>query len=167
MTAAVTVGAREEGTGEARELEFLTFRVGRESYGIDIHKVQEIRGYEGEGITTIANAPPFIKGVSNLRGTIVPIIDLRIKFGDAEPTYDAFTVVIILSLATRVVGIVVDAVSDVVALRDEEIRPAPAFGALVNTGHVAGIGTRDERMLILIDIEHMMAGADMGLAATA
>ena len=98
--------------GEARE--FLTFRLGAESYGIEILKVQEIRGYEKP--TTIANAPAFIKGVINLRGVIVPILDLRIKFQLGEAKYDEFTVVIILNVAGRMVGVVVDAVSDVVAL---------------------------------------------------
>lgn len=141
--------------------EFLTFRLGAEEYGIDILKVQEIRGYDT--VTQIANAPPFIKGVTNLRGTIVPIIDLRIKFGLGRAEYDQFTVVIILNLSDRVVGIVVDSVSDVLSLSGDHIRPAPEFGSAVDTRYVTGIGALEERMLILVDIERLMAGADMGL----
>lgn len=141
--------------------EFLTFRLGAEEYGIDILKVQEIRGYDT--VTQIANAPDFIKGVTNLRGTIVPIIDLRIKFHLGSVEYDQFTVVIILNLSDRVVGIVVDSVSDVLSLSSEQIRPAPEFGSAVDTRYVTGIGALDSRMLILVDIERLMAGADMGL----
>ncbi|MEQ6600667.1 chemotaxis protein CheW, partial [Pseudomonas aeruginosa] len=93
--------------------EYLTFTLGREEYAIDILRVQEIRGYDQ--VTAIANAPPFIKGVINLRGAIVPIVDLRIKFHLAEVTYDPFTVVIILNIGRRIVGVVVDSVSDVIA----------------------------------------------------
>lgn len=141
--------------------EFLTFRLGAEEYGIDILKVQEIRGYEM--VTTIANAPDFIKGVINLRGAIVPIVDLRIKFRLGRAEYDQFTVVIILNVASRIVGIVVDSVSDVLTLVPDQIRPAPEFGAAVDTRYVTGIGALEERMLILVDIEGLMCGADMGL----
>jgi purine-binding chemotaxis protein CheW len=141
--------------------ECLTFRLGAEEYGIDILKVQEIRGYDA--VTTIANAPEFIKGVINLRGVIVPIVDLRIKFNLGRPEYDQFTVVIILNLANRVVGIVVDSVSDVLTLTAEQVRPAPEFGSAVDTRYVTGIGTLGERMLILVDIERLMTGAEMGL----
>jgi len=141
--------------------EFLSFRLGAEEYGIDILKVQEIRGYEA--VTRIANAPAFIKGVTNLRGTIVPIVDLRVKFGLADPTYDAFTVVIILNVARRVVGVVVDSVSDVIELAGEQIRPAPEFSSGVDASYIRGLGTAGERMLILVDIEKLMGAADMAL----
>lgn len=146
--------------GEARE--FLTFRLGAESYGIEILKVQEIRGYEKP--TTIANAPSFIKGVINLRGVIVPILDLRIKFQLGEAKYDEFTVVIILNVAGRMVGVVVDAVSDVVALKPESIRPTPEFATSVfDTQYITGLGTVDEQMLILLDIEMLLTSTDMAL----
>lgn len=141
--------------------EFLTFRLGAEEYGIDILKVQEIRGYEKP--TTIANAPAFIKGVINLRGAIVPIIDLRMKFALDEARYDSFTVVIILNVAGRVVGIVVDSVSDVITLAQEQVREAPEFSGTLDTAYITGLGTVDERMLILVDIERLMSGADMAL----
>ena len=141
--------------------EYLTFTLGREEYGVDILKVQELRGYEKP--TGIANAPAFIKGVVNLRGTIVPIVDLRLKFNLGEATYDQFTVVIILNVAGRVVGVVVDGVSDVVGLTAEQMRPAPEFSASFDTQYITGLGTVEERMLILIDIEKLMSGADMAL----
>jgi purine-binding chemotaxis protein CheW len=145
----------------ATESEFLTFVLGSESYGIDILKVQEIRGYEQP--TRIANAPAFIKGVVNLRGTIVPILDMRIKFGLGRAEYDAFTVVIILNVANRVVGMVVDSVSDVITLSAEQMKPTPEFGAGLNTDYLMAMGAIDERMLILLDIEKLMTAADMGL----
>ena len=141
--------------------EFLSFRLGSEEYGIDILKVQEIRGYDA--VTRIANTPEFIKGVINLRGTIVPIIDLRIKFALGDPSYDEFTVVIILNVAGRVVGVVVDSVSDVLTLTDAQIRPAPDFSAALDTQYVTGLGAIDERMLILVDIERLIGSRDMGL----
>jgi len=141
--------------------EYLAFTLGKEEYGIDILKVQEIRGYET--VTRIANSPDFIKGVVNLRGIIVPIVDMRIKFQLGEPTYDQFTVVIILNVAGRVVGMVVDSVSDVTTLSPEQIKPAPEMGTALNTDYLIGLGTIDQRMLILVDIDKLMSGAEMGL----
>jgi purine-binding chemotaxis protein CheW len=141
--------------------EYLTFTLGPEEYAIDILKVQEIRGYENP--TTIANAPSFLKGVINLRGTIVPIVDLRIKFNVGKADYTPFTVVIILNIAGRVVGIVVDSVSDVTMLRSDQIRPAPEFAATVDTKYIKGLGTLNERMLIVIDIERLMISQEMAL----
>jgi len=142
--------------------EFLTFTLGDEEYGVDILKVQEIRGYDA--ITKIANAPEFIKGVVNLRGNIVPIVDMRIKFKLGKVEYNQFTVVIILNVAARVVGMVVDSVSDVIMLSPDNIRPAPDFSSQVDIGYLIGLGTVDQRMLILVDIEKLMMGQDMGLS---
>nr|WP_051536558.1 chemotaxis protein CheW [Nitrosospira briensis] len=141
--------------------EFLTFRLGKEEYGIEILKVQEIRGYDA--VTHIANAPEFIKGVVNLRGIIVPIIDMRIKFNLGTVEYNEFTVVIILNVSGRVMGIVVDGVSDVITLAAEQIKPAPDFAANLDTDYIIGLGTVDERMLILMDIEALMCSAEIGL----
>jgi purine-binding chemotaxis protein CheW len=151
--------------GATHPREYLTFRLGEEEYGIDILKVQEIRGYERP--TRIANAPAFIKGVVNLRGVIVPIVDLRLKFDLGSAEYNDFTVVIILNLGARVVGIVVDSVSDVMELAPEQIRPAPEVGATVDGDFITGLGTLNDRMLILIEIERLMAAADMALAEAA
>ncbi len=145
--------------------EFLTFTLGSEEYGIDILKVQEIRGYDS--VTRIANSPEFIKGVVNLRGIIVPIVDLRLKFNLGTADYNEFTVVIVLNLTDRIVGIVVDGVSDVMTLPREQIKRAPEFGSTVDAEHLLGLGTLDERMLILMDIERLMGSPGMGLVEAA
>jgi purine-binding chemotaxis protein CheW len=142
-------------------IEALAFTLGGEEYGINILKVQEIRGYDA--VTKIANAPDFIKGVINLRGIIVPIVDMRIKFNLGTPTYDQFTVVIILNIGERVVGMVVDSVSDVITLGADQIKPAPEMGAALNTDYLIGLGTLDERMVILVDIDQLMSSDEMGL----
>jgi purine-binding chemotaxis protein CheW len=151
--------------GMAEGQEFLTFTLGHEEYGIDILKVQEIRGYDA--VTAIANTPAFIKGVINLRGVIVPIVDMRIKFDLGNAEYDQFTVVIILNVALRVVGMVVDGVSDVITLATTQIKPAPEFGAGLDTQYIMGLGTVDERMIILADIERLMTSSDMALVEEA
>jgi purine-binding chemotaxis protein CheW len=141
--------------------EYLTFRLGAEEYGIDILRVQEIRSYEPP--TRIANAPAFLKGVVNLRGVIVPIVDLRLKLGCDSAEYNHFTVVIVLNVRGRVVGAVVDSVSDVLELAGDTIRPAPAMNSTIDTGFITGIGSVADRMLILMDIEALMSSTDMGL----
>ena len=141
--------------------QYLTFTLGHEEYAVDILKVQEIRGYDA--VTAIANAPAFIKGVINLRGVIVPIVDMRIKFSVGEATYDQFTVVIILNVMSRVVGIVVDSVSDVIALTPPQIRPAPDFSASFDTRFILGLASVEGRMLIVTDIEQLMSTRDMEL----
>jgi purine-binding chemotaxis protein CheW len=141
--------------------EFLAFKLGDEEYGIDILRVQEIRSYELP--TRIANVPSFIKGVVNLRGVIVPIVDMRLKFNLDSANYDSFTVVIVLNIASRIVGMVVDAVSDVITLTPEQLRPVPEFNSNIDADHLLAIGAIDDRMLILVDIEKLMASSDMGL----
>jgi purine-binding chemotaxis protein CheW len=146
-------------------LEFLTFTLGAEEYAIDILKVQEIRGYEPP--TLIANAPAFIKGVINLRGIIVPVVDLRIKFNLGKVEYTPFTVVIILNVAGRVVGAVVDAVSDVISLTPAQIKPAPDFSGSFDTKYILGLAAQDARMMIVTDIERLMTSAEMELIDSA
>lgn len=141
--------------------EFLIFTLADEEYGIDILKVQEIRGYDQ--VTRIANTPPFIKGVTNLRGVIVPIIDLRAKFAQKNVVYNENTVVIVLNFENRVVGIVVDGVSDVLSLTQEQIRPAPEFAVTLSTEYLTGLGSLGERMLILVDIEKLLSSEEMAL----
>ena len=141
--------------------EFLAFKLGAEEYGIDILRVQEIRSYEEP--TRIANAPPFIKGVVNLRGVIVPIIDMRMKFNLEQANYDDFTVVIVLNIGSRVVGMVVDAVSDVITLKPDQLRPVPEFNSTIASDHILAIGAVENRMLILVDIEKLMTSSEMGL----
>jgi purine-binding chemotaxis protein CheW len=152
---------------EAASREFLTFRLGAVAYGIDILKVQEIRGYEVP--TLIAGAPAFMRGVLNLRGVIVPIVDLRCKFGLTRVNFDHLTVTVILTVADRVVGAVVDSVSDVVELAPDQIKQMPTFNASVDANFITGIGapgrSDQDDMLVLLDIEKMMASSDMGLVA--
>jgi len=148
---------------------FLSFQLGSVEYGIDILKVQEIRGFEKS--TRMFNAPPFILGVLNMRGNIVPILDMRIKFGMPDVAYSHHTVTIVLNVARRVVGMVVDAVQDVVDIAATDIKPAPDMNGAVNTQHIIGIATINhadqQRMLVLLDIEKLMTSADMGLVADA
>ena len=155
--------ARHEAARAAQALggEFLTFRLGAEEYGIDILKVQEIRSYEPP--TRIANAPAYVKGVVNLRGVIVPIVDLRLKLGCETADYNSFTVVIVLNVKGRVVGAVVDSVSDVLELKADTIKPAPEMASAIDDGYITGIGSINDRMLILMDIESLMASPEMGL----
>lgn len=141
--------------------EYLTFILGTEEYGLEILKVQEIRGYDA--VTQIANTPDFIKGVVNLRGKIVPIVDLRIKFHLGKAEYNEFTVVIILTLSGRVVGIVVDGVSDVTALKEEQIREVPALVTSIDTKYIVGLASMESKMLILVDIEQLMSSEDIAL----
>lgn len=141
--------------------EYLSFRLGTEHYAIDILSVQEIRGYEP--VTRIANAPDFIKGVNNLRGDIVPIVDLRLKFNVGEATYDEFTIVIMLNIRERIVGIVVDAVSDVIYLTQDEMCPPPDFGVSFDSQYLIGLAPVDEHMVILINIEKLISSRDLEL----
>ncbi|RII25438.1 MAG: chemotaxis protein CheW [Geobacter sp.] len=149
---------QQTGTGVG---EYLTFTLGSEEYGMDILKVQEIRGYDA--VTHIANSPDFLKGVINLRGVIVPIVDMRIKFKLGRADYNEFTVVIIMNVVGRVVGMVVDSVSDVTTLAPEQIKPAPEFGSALDTKYITGLGTVNDQMLILVDIEQLMSSPEMQL----
>lgn len=139
--------------------EYLTFKLDREEYGLDILKVQEIRSYESP--TRIANTPVFIKGVINLRGAIIPIIDLRLKFKCSRVDYDAFTVVIILHLRNRVLGVVVDSVSDVIEIPGASVKAAPSIDSFIEENAVVGLGSVGDRMLILLDAEVLMSSPDM------
>lgn len=147
--------------GEPSGQEFLVFTLGDEEYGIDILKVQEIRGYDQ--VTRIANTPSFIKGVTNLRGVIVPIVDLRVKCSQSDVDYNENTVVIVLNLGQRVVGIVVDGVSDVLSLTTDQIRPAPEFAVTLSTEYLTGLGALGDRMLILVNIEKLLNSDEMAL----
>lgn len=140
-------------------LEFLTFTLGAENYGVDILKVQEIRGYDT--VTRIPDAPTYMLGVINLRGTVVPVVDLRMKFNLGSVEYNALTVMIVLNVGHRVVGVVVDGVSDVVALTADQINPAPELGSSVDTRYLIGIGTVEEQLLLLVDIEKLMVGCEL------
>ncbi len=166
--ATLTPGALPQQATAALPREFLSFRLGREEYGVDILRVQEIRSYEPP--TRIANAPDFIKGVLNLRGLIVPIVDLRLRLACDSAAYDALTVVIVLNVRGRTVGAVVDSVSDVMTLDPADIKPAPPLHSTLDAGYILGLGCttsgEGERLLILTDIERLMSGPEMGLFDT-
>ncbi len=144
---------------ETREV--LVFVLGKEEYGVDILKVQEIRGYDK--VTPIPSAPDYLKGVMNLRGFIVPIIDMRIKFRLPDVRYDSFTVVVILRIAGRVIGLVVDGVSDVVRFTESEVKPAPQLGSVVDGSFIAGLAAQDDRMVLLLDIERLLSSGELNL----
>jgi purine-binding chemotaxis protein CheW len=155
----------KDAKGTGAHGEFLTFRLGSEEYGIDILRVQEIRSYEQP--TRIANTPEFLRGVVNLRGVIVPIVDLRLKLSCQSADFNAFTVVIVLNVKGRVIGAVVDSVSDVCELGGDSIKPAPTMNSHVDMSFITGIANVGERMLILMDIEALMSASDMGLIESA
>jgi purine-binding chemotaxis protein CheW len=161
MNIATQQGAPEAAGAAAAGREFLAFRLGAEEYGIDILRVQEIRSYDKP--TRIANAPAYVKGVINLRGVIVPIVDLRLKFDLGPAHYDSFTVVVVLNIGHRLLGMVVDAVSDVVSLNPSQLREVPELHTRLDCSHLLGIGTVDDRMLILLDIDKLMGSAELGL----
>lgn len=146
---------------EVETHEYLGFLLGNEEYAIDILRVKEIRGYTEP--TTIADAPPFVKGVINLRGNIVPIVDLRMRFGLENITYTPFTVVIVLNIMARTLGIVVDNVSDVFRLGAQDIRPAPDFSGIFHSRYIQGLANVGDKMLIVTDIEALMASSEMAL----
>ena len=156
----------EARTAQAQaQREVLVFVLGGEEYAVDILKVQEIRGYDK--VTPIPKAPHFLKGIVNLRGTIVPVIDLRVKFGLEDPKYDTTTVMIVLRIGVRVIGIVVDGVSDTLGIAASDVKPAPSMGGLVDTSYLAGLVAKEGRMILLLDIERFLSGAELNLLAAA
>lgn len=162
MTDTPSIDTLEENSQGSQE--FLVFTLGEEDYAIDILKVQEIRGYEN--VTRIANTPEFMKGVTNLRGVIVPIVDLRIKFNLENVEYNDQTVVIVLNIGERVVGIVVDSVSDVTTLKDDQIKPPPEFSTTLSTEYLTGLGSIGDTMLVIVDIQKLLTSDEMELMSS-
>ena len=157
-----TSGAAQTASTRVAAGEYLTLRLGAEEYAIDILRVQEIRSYEQP--VHMVNSPSFIKGVINLRGVIVPIVDLRLKLSMPSAEYTDFTVVIILNIRGTVVGAVVDGVSDVVTLDAKVVRPAPQFESAIDARFILGLANLDERMLVVIDMDALLSNAEMGMA---
>lgn len=135
--------------------QFLTFHLGEELYAVDILRVQEIKGYTA--VTRIPNMPAHIKGVLNLRGTIVPIIELRTKFGMTTIDYTAFTVIIVVVIRDKVMGLVVDSVSDVLDIERKDIQPSPQFGSKIDVNFINGIGKSGEKLVALLDIDRLLS----------
>lgn len=146
---------------EPVERQFLVFRLGREEFGLEILKVQEIRSYDA--VTRIPNSPNFVKGVFNLRGAIVPIIDLRMKFNLETTEYGPSTVVIMLNFSSRTIGVIVDGVSDVIGLDADSIQPVPEFSTIFSNEYLIGLATVAQRMIILIDIEKLLTQHEVAL----
>ena len=150
--------------------QYLTFILDGEEYGVDILRVQEIKGWDR--VTPIPNTPEFIRGVLNLRGTIVPIIDLRLRFNLQHLAYGPTTVVIMLKVysgddKSRIMGIVVDGVSDVYNMPEDQIKPSPDFGAAVDTAFIRGLATVNEKMVIMLDIDHMLNSSELAMLDSA
>jgi len=144
---------------EAEGSQYLTFMLAGEHYGVDILRVQEIKGWAP--VTRIPNTPEHLRGVLNLRGTIVPIVDLRMRFDLEKAEYTALTVIIVLSVQTengeRIIGVVVDAVSDVLNVKPEDIKPTPDFGVGVDTGFLNGLAASGDDMVMLLDVDRMLS----------
>ena len=149
-----TARVLQEKTLQANAEQFLTFRLDGQEYGIAILKVQEIKGWDK--MTPIPNSPPYVKGVLNLRGVIVPVFDLRLRFGLPEAVRDAFTVIIVVNIGGRLAGIVVDAVSDVINIGAEQQCAAPEYEGQQNREFIMGLAQADGKLLILLDIDRMV-----------
>jgi purine-binding chemotaxis protein CheW len=145
--------------------QFLTFSLGQEEYGIELLKVQEIKGYSA--ITPIPNTPHHIKGVMNLRGSVIPIVDLRIRFGMDAIEYTKFHVIILINVGAKVIGLLVDAVSDVLNVGPDDIRPAPDFGAHADTRFISGMASAGDKVAVLLDIETLLSEADLAVSGEA
>jgi len=160
MSQSISTTSVEPAASQGAINQYLSFTLGAEQYGVDILKVQEIRDYGA--VTRVPDAPDYIKGVINLRGTIIPVMDLRLKLNMCDANYDDFTVMIVLNLATRVIGVVVDGVSDVIEIKADDILPPPEFGVAVDTRAISGISTIDGRMVMLLDIDALIETSDLG-----
>jgi purine-binding chemotaxis protein CheW len=141
--------------------QFLTFSLGEEEYGIELLKVQEIKGYSA--ITPIPNSPAHIKGVMNLRGAVIPIVDLRIRFGMEAVNYTKFHVIIVINVGTKVMGLLVDAVSDVLTVAPDDIRPAPDFGTHADTRFISGMASAGDKVAVLLELETLLREADLAV----
>ncbi len=145
--------------------QYLTFTLGQEEYGVEILKIQEIKGFSA--ITPLPNAPPYVKGVLNLRGTIVPIVDLRKKFGMPEEAYTAFTVIVVVQVQGQIMGFIVDAVSDVLSVAGTDIQPTPDLHGQVDTSFLNGLAKAGEKLVILLDIDKVLTAAEQSTAVQA
>jgi purine-binding chemotaxis protein CheW len=139
--------------------QYLTFTLGQEEFGVEILKVQEIKGYSA--ITPIPNTPAYLKGVMNLHGTIIPVVDLRAKFSMAQAEYNQFTVIIVVTVGSKIMGLVVDAVSDVLNIPRTDIQDTPDFGAQVDAEFINGVAKAGEKLVVLLDIDKVLSGEEL------
>lgn len=147
--------------GNTNEQQFLTFLLAEQEYGLEIFKIKEIRGYSST--TPIPGVPAHVRGVMNLRGTVLPVIDLRMKFGLDAVEYDRFTVIVIALVGEKTVGLLVDAVSDVLMISDDAIRPAPEFGASVETRFIQGMFESRERLVVALNLEQLLNEGELSV----
>jgi purine-binding chemotaxis protein CheW len=157
MAQVETQAAKVAPGAEGRQ--YLTFRLGDEEYGVEILKVQEIKGYSA--ITPIPNTPSYIKGVMNLRGTIVPVLDLRARFGMSQTEYTPFTVIIVVTVGPKVMGLVVDAVSDVLDIPRENVQATPDFGSQVDARYLDGMAKAGDKLVVLLDIDRVLGVGEL------
>ena len=144
--------------------QYLTFRLGDEEYGVEILRVQEIKGYST--VTPIPNMPAYLKGVMNLRGTIVPVVDLRLKFSMTRADYTQFTVIIVVTVGTKVMGLIVDAVSDVLNIPKGDVQATPDFGGQVDARYINGMAKTGDKLVVLLDIDRVMGGVDVSAVSS-
>ena len=145
--------------------QYLTFALGSEEYGIELLKVQEIKGYSA--VTPIPSTPPHIKGVMNLRGAVIPVVDLRVRFGMETIEYTQFNVIIVINVGAKVMGLLVDAVSDVLNVGAGEVRPAPDFGTRADTRFISGMASAGDKIAVLLDIDRLLTEDDLNIASAA
>jgi len=159
--AAADAGARQGAaqTAGSGEGQYVTFLIAGETYGIEVLRVQEIIGMTS--ITRVPNTMDFMKGVINLRGMVVPVVDMRLKFSMEEKDYDAFTVIIIVEVSGHMIGLIVDSVSDVVGVPLESIQDTPHFSARIGTDFISGIGRLDETLIIMLDIDRVISAEEL------
>ena len=167
QSATANASVIDEYTESQSGQQYLTFTLDDELYAVEILRVQEIKGWESA--TTIPNTPEYILGVMNLRGTIVPVMDLRLKFGMAAVEYDGTTVVVVLKVMVldqeRIMGVIVDGVSDVFNLKDQALQPPPEFGSSsVNTSYLHGLATVNDKLVIILDVDALMSADDIAPA---
>ncbi|MCP4433324.1 MAG: chemotaxis protein CheW [Gammaproteobacteria bacterium] len=152
-----------EGQPELKADQYLTYSIGKEEYGVKILSVREIRGWES--VARVPNTPAYIKGVLNLRGTAVPVVDMRVRMDITDPVYDSTTVLIVLRAeidgAERIAGIVVDSVSDVMNAGNQDVRRTPEFGESVDTEFITGLADVDGKMVMLFDVDNFMRHSDI------
>ncbi len=136
--------------------QYLTFRLGDEEYGIEILKVQEIKGYAP--VTPVPNTPSYVKGVMDLRGTVIPVVDLRAKLAMSEAAYNQFTVIVVVTVGPKGMGLIVDAVSDVLNIPTSDVQATPEFGAAVDARFINGLAKAGEKLVVLLDIDRVLTG---------
>jgi len=147
----------ENGNGISSQ--FVTFALGEQTYGVSILKLNEIIAYQK--LTTLPNLPVFIKGVLNLRGSVIPVIDLRERFNMEPKAYDQLTVIIVLEISGQTMSVIVDSVSDVITLQSDAIKPRPHFSTGISTDFIQGMGVKDDKFIIILDVEKVLEAEDL------